>query len=114
DNFINDEGMPQINPYLSSNLKVTATFEADLFGQTFTQTFKRDGFYTKNVERDISGFDDLYNHPLANNNEIVSGEEYSALGGGWTVSNSEYPFRIRFAPPLSGEWRCSVKIERMD
>lgn len=119
-NFLDETGNGELNPYMSDDIHIEAIFSKE-YSYTIPHPIepievtgeiikKRDGFFTKEVERDISGFDDLYNHPLANNDTVVSNAEYPNLGGGWTVSDSDYPFRIRFAPPKVGEWTCQIKI----
>ncbi|PHR43961.1 MAG: hypothetical protein COA32_15615 [Fluviicola sp.] len=124
-NFLNETGSPALNPYMSDEIHIEAVFkhittdtvtyydppnppEEVIFTDSIIK--RRDGFFTKEVERDISGFDDLYNHPSASNNNHIVGEDYKNLGGGWTVSDSDYPFRVRFAPPQVGEWTCQIKI----
>ncbi|MEX1191312.1 MAG: hypothetical protein WEA99_05010 [Brumimicrobium sp.] len=112
ENFIEDQGNPKINPFMSSQLKVEAVFEWDnplSFGPAVI-TKKRDGFYYEEFDRDVSGFDDLYTHPLADNDDQVPNSEYPHLGGGWTKETTDYPFRVRFAPPRIGSWRCTIKI----
>jgi hypothetical protein len=125
-NFLNETGNQELNPYMSENIYVQAVFKKIEYDTSYIEydpflppeevisvdsiIKKRDGFYTKEVERDISGFDDLYNHPLINNTTIVTPSEYPTLGGGWTVSESDYPFRVRFAPPKVGVWSCQIKI----
>ncbi|MEX2484535.1 MAG: T9SS type A sorting domain-containing protein [Brumimicrobium sp.] len=112
ENFIEDQGNLKINPFMSSQLKVEAVFEWDnplpLGPSVITK--KRDGFYYEEFDRDVSGFDDLYTHPLADNDNIVPSSEYQHLGGGWTKETTDYPFRVRFAPPRIGSWRCTIKI----
>ena len=124
-NFLNGTGGQELNPYMSDEVDIEAMFK---YVTTDTVIYydppnppeevisvdsiikRRDAFFTKEVERDISGFDDLYNHPSASNNNHIVGEDYKNLGGGWTVSDSDYPFRVRFAPPQVGEWTCQIKI----
>lgn len=48
---------------------------------------------------------------MDNYSQVVTGNAYKNLGGGWTVTDSEYPFRIRFAPPRVGEWFCHIKVK---
>jgi len=71
-----------INPFLEWELDVEAHFT-----KVGTSTeIVVDGFFTNEIERD-------YN------------ENY------WNVSPSNYPMRVRFAPPENGNWQCYIVIK---
>jgi len=65
DNFLADNSGNQINPFLSNEIHVYAVFKyvTPLPPYLGVEDVQRDGFYYKEVDRDISGFDGLYNHP---------------------------------------------------
>jgi hypothetical protein len=114
-NFLNDTQGTKLNPFLSWDINVEAFFQfipptdgSELSTVNLSKT--RHGFYISEVERDISSFENLYSDPLLETNDVYHGVDYSNLGGGWTVSQSEYPFRVRFAPPLVGDWSCFIRI----
>lgn len=123
-NFLNETGNNELNPYMSDDVYIEAVFKKMEYDTVIyydppnhpeevyyvdSILVKRDGFFTKEVERDISGFEGLYTHPSANTSGNIT-EGYETLGGNWTVTDSDYPFRVRFAPPMVGEWFCKIKI----
>lgn len=71
-----------INPFVSWDLDVKATF----FHQTSGKKYSVDGFYYREMKRNING-----------NN--------------WIDENTPYPIRIRFAPPTTGQWTVQVEIK---
>jgi len=82
-NFVNKTGDAQkLNPFLDWQLDVEATFTHPASGTVKVI----DGFYYRDYQRDTS---------------INS----------WTEIPTAYPMRIRFAPPLTGQWLCSVKLK---
>lgn len=70
----------KLNPFIDRELKVQA-----VFSHTSGLQKSIDGFYFREMSRDIQ------------NNE-------------WDDLGTNYPFRIRFAPPQNGNWKCTVKI----
>ncbi len=132
-NFLNETGSNELNPFMSDDIYIRATFRNEQMEWVFDNplptyelvqsTKYRDGFFTKDVERDISGFEDFYDHPYLqpgggkywDDGGWYEGHpdsiKYQELGGGWTESFSEYPFRIRFAPPKTGVWECNITID---
>ncbi|PHR48830.1 MAG: hypothetical protein COA32_05030 [Fluviicola sp.] len=71
-----------INPFVSWDLDVTATFSHRTTGEVHNV----DGFYYREMKRNIQG-----------NN--------------WTDENTAYPIRIRFAPPQTGNWTVKVEVK---
>lgn len=71
-----------INPFVSWELDVTATFTHSQTGETYSV----DGFYYREMKRNIKG-----------NN--------------WIDENTAYPMRIRFAPPKDGNWTVQVSVK---
>jgi hypothetical protein len=114
ENYFSEIGTNELNPYLSNQLRIYAEFyyaeQLPPFLPAAPQV-TRDAFYYKEVERDISAFDALYDHPSINTPNHVNGVDANDLGGSWTVNESEYPFRIRFAPEYEGKWEGKIKIE---
>lgn len=109
ENFIQDSGFPKINPFLSWNIRVKAVFEyQDNVFPGMQTIFERDAFFTREFIRDLDDFDDLYNLP---ENATANGVDYETLGGTWVPQNTDYPFRVRFAPPRTGLWSCKIVIE---
>ena len=120
--FIDESPDPQLNPFMSDDIRVQAVF--DYIPPTHTNpafSVVRDGFYTRDFERDVSGFDALYDHEYLDGNGVYWDTygtypahpdtiKYVDLGGGWTPLNTEYPFRIRFAPSHVGTWWCKIII----
>ncbi|MGM0478369.1 MAG: T9SS type A sorting domain-containing protein [Bacteroidota bacterium] len=128
-NFINESGTPQINPFLSDQIEIVAEFSHVKYDTNIIDMYpdppeevvttteivkKRHGYFTTDISRDISGFDDLYNDPLLNDTNVYVGQDYDSLGGGWTDSYSDYPFRVRFAPPHTGKWTCKIMVNILD
>jgi len=121
-NFLDQSGSPQLNPYLSDEVEITALFENQLPGTNYTAYRKRQAFFAQEYTRDVSGFDDLYNHPYQTNNYFYwdpddqyggyyNGVQYQELGGKWTSESTDYPFRVRFAPPFTGTWSCKIIVD---
>lgn len=106
-NFVNDVNTAEkINPYLDWDLRVVAEFtflNYPLPNGEFEQ-IEIDGFYSKDFSSQMT---DIL--PTPNNNSYYEDWEYWQLGS-WSEITSEYPFRIRFAPPIIGDWQCVVKI----
>jgi hypothetical protein len=71
----------ELNPFLDWNVDVEATFYHEASGTTKVI----DGFYTRDYAQNLQTDD-------------------------WDDLNTLFPFRIRFAPPLNGEWRASISI----
>ena len=121
-NFLDQSGSPQLNPYLSDEVEITALFETQLLGTNDTAYRKRQAFFTQEYTRDVSGFDSLYNHPYQSSNYFYwdpddqyggyyNGVQYQELGGKWTPESTNYPFRVRFAPPFTGTWSCKIIVD---
>ncbi len=91
DDFIDDETTPgAINPFLDWEIKVVATFDRE-DGQAYVDEQKIHGFYYESYTRDPDN--------------TTTGQ------GSWTINQTnDYPFRIRFAPPVVDVWRCKVEI----
>jgi|GEM_PF-2506262 len=70
----------QLNPFMEWDLKVQATFVDPNGVEKIV-----DGFYYVEMSR----------FPTGNN---------------WKYQITPYPFRIRFSPPVEGDWTCQVKI----
>jgi hypothetical protein len=71
-----------INPFVSWELDVTATFTHGESGEVYAV----DGFYYREMTRNIKG-----------NN--------------WVDENTAYPIRIRFSPPQIGNWTVQVSVK---
>jgi hypothetical protein len=71
-----------INPFVSWDLDVTATFSHRTTGEVHTV----DGFYYREMKRDVKG-------------------------NTWTDENTPYPMRIRFAPSQIGNWTVKVEVK---
>lgn len=83
DRFINNTSGEQINPFLEYQIDVEIEFTHVASG-----TVKSiDGFYFRDFERN-----DLTND--------------------WVPKPTNYPFRVRFAPPLNGKWTAQLKIKK--
>lgn len=101
ENFVSgDASGAQVNPYLEWELKVQAVF----FLENEPDSIVVDGFYIKTYQPYM-----VANLPVPRNGTSYSDHEYSKLGG-WREIRREHPFRIRFAPPKSGNWRYVVRI----
>ena len=100
-NFVNKiGGKEMINPYLEWELKVTAFFKHESSNEVITI----DGFYTQEYSTwEADGI------PVKNKTDLISNEEYKNLGG-YNLESNPFPFRIRFSPPKTGKWTCSIKI----
>ena len=81
--FLHQKGdySDELNPFLEWNIDVEATFY-----HPETGTIKNvDGFYTREYKENKQTDD-------------------------WDELNTDYPFRIRFAPPLIGEWKVVIHL----
>lgn len=83
DRFINNTFGEKINPFVEKNLDVEMEFQHISTGITKII----DGFYFRDFERN-----DLTND--------------------WDPKATDYPFRVRFAPPLNGKWSAKLKIKQ--
>lgn len=72
----------KINPFLEWNLDVEATF----IHPESNSTMVVNGFYYRNYERNITKND-------------------------WDPIKTDFPMRIRFAPPQTGVWQCLVTLK---
>lgn len=83
DHFLHEKGIysDELNPFLEWQVDVEATFEHVATGKTV----KVDGFYTREYVENPNTDD-------------------------WDDVGTNYPFRIRFAPPNNGEWRARVAL----
>jgi hypothetical protein len=72
----------ELNPFLAWNIDVEAVFTHIQTGKIM----KVPGFYTREYVENIQTDD-------------------------WDDIGTNYPFRIRFAPPENGQWRCSLGIK---
>ncbi|OJX36992.1 MAG: hypothetical protein BGO87_14530 [Flavobacteriia bacterium 40-80] len=81
--FLNEEGIHQdeLNPFLEWNIDVEAMFTHPASGTVR----KVDGYYTREYSEN-SQTDD------------------------WDDVGTDYPFRVRFAPPLNGDWIAEISI----
>ncbi len=94
----------KINPYLEWELKVQAVFRHE----NGADSIVIDGFYTKEYKSFM-----LKNLPYPRDGESYGDEEYNSLGG-WREVRVDYPFRVRFAPPETGNWTYIVRIKSGD
>lgn len=72
----------KLNPFVDWDVDMDATFTHTADG--FTKTI--DGFYYREYEQNSDATD-------------------------WTPIATSYPFRVRFSPPQTGEWSCSIIIK---
>jgi hypothetical protein len=80
DDFLNNAKASYLNPYDPDQISVEAIF---IHGQ---DSFISYGFYYNDYRRDIK------------------------LNNVWRDHHTEYHWRIRFAPPDTGRWRCHVQV----
>lgn len=103
-NFVGDSASgPKINPYLDWEIRVVGEFMKD------GDTIKIDGFYSRDYTSAMVSTLPLPANAGTSLHPYYTDEEYWALGT-WTEVSSDYPFRIRFAPPQLGKYKCRVKI----
>lgn len=85
-----DDTIDGINPFLSWQLDIQATFSHDL-----TRTsYEKDGFYYHNFSRDTTH------------------EDFRRWK--WIQEDTPHPYRIRFAPPHAGNWDCVIQVTTKD
>lgn len=104
-NFVNENpnvpDLQKINPYLEWEIRVYAEFMNDSIG---IDPIIVDGFYTKQFKSW-----NVKNLPTPKDGDMYSDHEYNSLGG-WNERPTNYSFRVRFAPPKTGEWKTRIKI----
>jgi len=103
-NFVNKVNIgesEQINPYLDTKIRVYAEFNHP----SLSEPIVIDGFYTKDYVSEIINI-----LPTPQNLDSYSDAEYRDLLGGWIEQSSNFPFRVRFAPPKNGVWTALIKI----
>ncbi len=95
-----DAGGIKLNPYLDWELRVYAVFTHP----DEAQPIIIDGFYTKE-------FTSWMVDPIPDLPETAScfDNSYDTLGG-YNEVPTNYPFRIRFAPPRNGVWKAKIVI----
>jgi hypothetical protein len=110
-NFVTEANVGEkINPYLEEEIRVVAEFTGSISTQWFSQPYTYllnisiDGFYAKDFTSEM-----FSSEPTPANSIYFEDEEYWNLGK-WTEVPTDYPFRIRFAPPENGDWECLIKI----
>lgn len=91
-NFINNSGSDQINPFNPNDIDVKAEFKR----AGYSTIYKVYGFYYQEYERDLSD-SDPNNWTWTKINTVDN-------------VNTQYNFRVRFAPPEEGVWTCSISI----
>lgn len=102
DNFVSDIGTDKINPYLEWEINVFAEFTHPSDPNSYWVA----GFYTKEFEDSMN----FTNPPLPwFGGTAYSDTQYMTLGG-YAETPTAYNFRIRFAPPETGEWQCKIYI----
>lgn len=94
-NFINGTGSPVLNPFNPIDIDVYAEFQNyhandQFFHNYWGSVTKVNGFFYEEYERDVSD----PNHFNWHHNSI----------------NTDYTFRVRFAPPATGSWRCKITM----
>jgi len=97
------DSLDYINPYMAWDLRVYVEYSK----VNFTGTIEVDGFYTQN-------FDAWMVHPIPDTNgmtanHINADDLYNSLGG-YNPVQTDYPFLVRFSPPIVGDWTAKVKI----
>lgn len=91
---------PAINPYLEWEIRVKVTFTH----LPSNEKYVVDGFYFKDFQSYM-----LQEFPLPEDGESYSDKEYQNLGG-WYEIPTNYTFRVRFAPPKTGDWSYFVEV----
>lgn len=108
--FIKSKGNKGLNPFISTNIRIQLQFELEDSSMSVT----RDAFFTRDFERDVSRFEELYQKPSPstghNSHWKKFEEKYSLLGGKWEPKSTSFPFRVRFAPPKAGKWKVKAII----
>lgn len=92
----------KINPYLDWEMRVYAEF---ICLSSNIQPIIIDGFYTKDFNEWNAG---SLSAPANGDNYTFN--EYKSIGG-WDEVATDYPFRVRFAPPAVGKWMVNIKIQ---
>lgn len=100
-NFVNNIEGQKLNPFLEWELKVEAIFTHP----NVSEPIVIDGFYSKQYSTWM--VDPLPDLPAA---AACYSDCYTSLGGYTELPASNYPFRIRFAPPQTGIWNAVIKI----
>lgn len=93
----------QLNPYMSWDIQVTAEF-FPLYSPSDVTVMQ--GFHYVPFTRDEPPLP----APMDGFNNVL-GTNLLPLLGGWTKQSTDFPFRIRFAPPTLGKWGCRVKVQ---
>ena len=98
--FISKSPGQKINPFLEWEIKVEAEFSHPELDSTIVV----DAFY-------FESFVGKMKYPLPNpgDGKCYSNDEYGTLGK-YEKQVDSFPFRVRFAPPLTGEWSCVVHV----
>lgn len=102
-----------LNPFLSWGIRITATFTGekviDFPAITIPIEKNIDAFYFEEYDRVEETYTGPINPvPLYFYHNYSSGSTY---GGHWDYIPSDYCFRVRFAPPETGNWHCNIKIQ---
>jgi hypothetical protein len=90
--FLND-GVGGINPFDPGQISIEARFKNELLSYTVY------GFYYDDFIRDAAA---IQSYP--------DGHSEQAIPAHWISQPTNYHWRIRFAPPLQGNWNCSISI----
>lgn len=102
-NFLLDQAGAKINPYLSWEIEVTADFYR-VANPSDIHTIH--GFHYVPYESE-----ELPLPPVGTPTGGPTGAGFLDLLGGWTEQPNDYPFRIRFAPPATGDWVGQIHIK---
>lgn len=109
--FIRSEGNRGLNPFISSDIRIVFYFEYD---SDTSASVVRDAFYTRDFDRDVSHFEELYLRPSPSTGHASNWkrfeEKYTLLGGRWIPRPTVFPFRVRFAPPRAGKWNVKAVV----
>lgn len=105
-NYVTEQVVPpsqKLNPFWDTDIRVFGEFKHSSSGDEIFI----DGFYTRDFESVI------FDTPIPPDN-LASGynhEEYYSKTGYYEEIETEYPFRVRFAPPKNGLWQCRIFVQ---
>lgn len=112
-NFVGHTGSNELNPYVDWELRVYAVFTPPVGSGLAPITV--DGFYNKEYNRWEPAVLPIPAENTQYPGDRYSNNEYQTLLGGWDDPGpDDFPFRIRFAPPVVGNWQAQVFIETAD
>lgn len=92
-----DKNKKGLNPFDPEDINVVANFYYfDNVDAKWNGPFKVYGFYYKDMIRSQKGRSTQWNWESKNTKDALNGQ---------------YNFRVRFAPPIEGKWKCSISVK---